>query len=176
MKTRNLIFSVLLLACTAAAQDVAHEPVVTLSAPQIHQDPTMLPTEGYVSTGQPDGAVLEAAAAAGFVAVVDFRLPEEDRGIDERAVTESLGMRYVALPIGAPDTVTFENAATLDKILAGLDGPVLMHCASGNRVGALLALRARANGASSEEALEIGKKGGLTRYEKVVRERLELEQ
>ena len=175
MRHRNLLL--LAFACTLPAfgQEVSHEPVVTLTAPQILGQPSELPASGLVSTGQPDAAVLKAAADAGYVAVVDFRLPEEDRGMDEKGVAEGLGMTYVAFPIGAPDTVTFENAAALDKILAGFDGPVLMHCASGNRVGALLALRAKANGASSEQALEIGKQGGLTRYEKVVRERLELE-
>ncbi|MDH4107353.1 MAG: sulfur transferase domain-containing protein [Gammaproteobacteria bacterium] len=175
MTKKSFIILALLFALPALPQEFEHEPVVTLGTPQILNDASVLPGSGLVSTGQPNAEVLEAAAKAGYVAVVDMRLPEEDRGIDERAVTERLGMSYVAFPIGAPDTVTWENAAALDEILAGFDGPVLMHCASGNRVGALLALRAKANGASSEQALEIGKQGGLTRYEKVVRERLELE-
>jgi len=175
MNHRIPILLALAITLPAFGQELSHEPVVTLTAPQILGQPSALPTSGLVSTGQPDAAVLKAAADAGYVAVIDFRMPEEDRGIDEKKVTEGLGMTYVAFPIGAPDTVTFDNADALDKILADFDGPVLMHCASGNRVGALLALRAKSNGASSEQALEIGKQGGLTRYEKVVRERLELE-
>ena len=48
-----------------------------------------------------------------------------------------------------------------------------MHCASGNRVGALMALRASQNGASAEEAMAAGKAAGLTRLEPVVAKRLE---
>ena len=109
---------------------------------------------------------------AGFVAVIDLRGEEEDRGIDEVAAVEALGMRYVSLPVHGADDVTFENAEELDRLLGEFDGPVLVHCASGNRVGALVALRASAAGASDDEALAAGKAAGLTRLEPAVAERL----
>ena len=57
-------------------------------------------------------------------------------------------------------------------MLESYDGPVLIHCASSNRVGALLALRESLRGASDEEALEFGKQAGMTRLEPLVKERL----
>lgn len=93
--------------------------------------------------------------------------------MDEAAEVAALGMQYVSLPIAGGDDVTFENAAALDKILADTDGPVLLHCASGNRVGALFALSAKLAGATNEEALAAGKVAGLTRLEGVVKERLQ---
>jgi hypothetical protein len=36
-----------------------------------------------------------------------------------------------------------------------------VHCSSSNRVGAILALRAKANGADAEAALELGVANGL---------------
>ncbi len=53
----------------------------------------------------------------------------------------------------------------VDKILSGFNGPVLVHCASGNRVGALFALREKANGATNEQAIAAGKTAGMTRLE-----------
>jgi len=50
---------------------------------------------------------------------------------------------------------------------------VLVHCGSGNRVGALLALRASLDGADDEKALALGREGGLSSLEGVVRERLD---
>ena len=133
----------------------------------------MLNGARLVSTGQPDEAVLASVKAAGFVAVIDMRGPSEARGIDESSAVESLGMTYVSLPVSGSGDVSFENAAALDKILSDLDGPVFMHCASGNRVGALMALRASQSGASREDALAAGKAAGLTRLEPVVAKRLE---
>lgn len=170
---RALAFATLLPLVAAAELDT--DAITTLTGAEILADADSLPERGYLSTGQPDRAVLETIAAAGFSAVIDLRGADEERGIDERAAVESLGMTYVALPIATPADATFENAAALVEILAGIDGPVLLHCASGNRVGALFALSAKAGGASSEEALTLGQAAGLTRWEKTIREKLGLE-
>ena len=54
-------------------------------------------------------------------------------------------------------------------------GAVLVHCASGNRVGALIAIgAAKAGGMAPEAALELGKAAGLTSAEPRVRELLQL--
>ena len=52
-------------------------------------------------------------------------------------------------------------------------GNVLIHCASGNRVGALVALHARGTGATPDEALALGKAAGLAGLEPAVRARLD---
>jgi protein tyrosine phosphatase (PTP) superfamily phosphohydrolase (DUF442 family) len=76
------------------------------------------------------------------------------------------------LPLSSADSISLENARHLDEILSGYDGPVLVHCGSGNRVGALLALRQSLRGADDAEALAYGKSAGLTGLERVVRARL----
>ena len=116
--------------------------------------------------------MLQAVSAAGFSAVIDLRAADEDRGFDEQKEIERLGMSYVPMPIGSADDISLENAAVLDQILADNKGPVLIHCASGNRVGALYALREILYGASADDALAVGKAAGMTRLEKVVTERL----
>ena len=70
------------------------------------------------------------------------------------------------------DAINFDNARALDALLAERDGPVLVHCGSGNRVGALLALRKSLEGADDDAALEYGRSAGLGRLEPVVKERL----
>jgi len=133
---------------------------------------SVTPVDGKTSAGQPDQAALAVFSENGYVAIIDMRGEAENRGMDERAVVESLGMDYVLLPIASEDDISFENAQKLDELLAAYDGPVLIHCASGNRVGALLALRQSVNGADDEAAIEYGKQGGLTGLEPVVRARL----
>jgi uncharacterized protein (TIGR01244 family) len=134
---------------------------------------TVTPVDGVTSSGQPDETAFEVFRDAGYVAVIDIRGEEEDRGMeDEQAVITRLGMDYVLMPVEGEEAINFENAAKLDELVASYDGPVLVHCGSGNRVGALLALRKSLDGASDEEAFAYGKEGGLTRLEDVVKEQL----
>ena len=130
------------------------------------------PVDGITSSGQPDEKEFSLFAEAGYVAVVDLRGPAEDRGLDEGAALDQLGLEYVVLPLSSPDAISFENAAKLDQILAGYDGPVLVHCGSGNRVGALLALSKSLQGADDDAALQYGRSAGMTGLEPVVRSRL----
>ena len=129
------------------------------------------PAQGVTPAGQPDAATLKVFAENGYAAVIDLRTAGEDRGLDEQAVVEELGMTYVAMPIGRQG-ITFENAEALDKLLAEFDEPVLLHCGSSNRVGALLALRASLKGADDDEALQLGRKAGMTSLEPAVRDAL----
>jgi uncharacterized protein (TIGR01244 family) len=131
------------------------------------------PLPGITSGGQPDEAALESLAEAGYVAVIDLRGENENRGFDEKSKVEALGMSYLALPVSGGADVSYENASELDRMLAEIDGPVLIHCGSSNRVGALLALRHKMNGASSEEALKLGEEAGLSSLRGAVETRLE---
>ena len=128
------------------------------------------PVDGITAAGQPDAEALKVFAAEGYKTVIDLRGPDEDRGIDEPAVVASLQMSYVSLPISGRDAISFDNARKLDALLAKADGPVLIHCGSSNRVGALLALRKSLEGADDETALEYGREGGLKSLEGRVKE------
>jgi uncharacterized protein (TIGR01244 family) len=128
--------------------------------------------DGITTAGQPDARQLAAAAESGFEYVIDLRGPDEDRGIDEQAVVEGLGMSYISLPVVGPDGVTYGNASALDKLLSEARGPVLIHCSSGNRAGALLALRSKLNGADNESALALGVAAGVTVLKPTVEQKL----
>ena len=137
------------------------EAVVELD--QVH------PVDGVTTAGQPDAAGFKVFADNGYAAVIDLRTAGEDRGLEEAAVVESLGMDYINLPIGR-DGITFANAKALQSLIKGYDQPVLVHCGSANRVGALFALSEFAESEDAEAALEAGRAAGLTRMEPVVRE------
>lgn len=130
------------------------------------------PIAGITSAGQPSAEGLAAIAKEGYTTVIDLRSEQEDRGFDEAATVEGLGMKYISLPVSGGAEVSYENAAALDRILAETEGPVLLHCASSNRVGALLSLRAVLNGEDREEALMLGTSAGLTSLQPLVEELL----
>lgn len=139
----------------------------------LHHSDELQPVEGLTTAGQPDEDAFRLVAGAGYEAVIDLRGDDEPRGLDEAALLEELGLEYERLPITDAAAVNAENAARLDELLAQFDGPVLIHCASGNRVGALLALRKSQQGADDDAALAYGRKAGLASLEPVVRERLQ---
>ena len=130
----------------------------------------VVPVAGITAAGQPDAAALKVFADKGYTTVIDLRTDSEDRGMDEVAVVSNLNMKYIVLPIDKPEDISFDNAMALGKLIDDANGPVLVHCASSNRVGALLALRESLNGADDATALEYGKEAGMTRLEGRVKE------
>ena len=130
------------------------------------------PQPGLHTGGQPSQDDLVRLKSEGVRTVIDLRGPQEDRGYDEVTEAQRLGLNYLALPIARKEDVTPANAKALGDLLRAQDSDVLLHCASGNRVGALLAMDAAARGVPHEEALELGRKAGLTSLEPVVVERL----
>lgn len=158
----------LLSACASDIDPVSATPL-KVDLENVIEAGVVQPVDGITSAGQPDEAAFKIFADSGYAAVIDLRTDGEDRGLDEEAVVQGLGMDYLSFPIGS-DGISFENARALDEALNAYDKPVLVHCASGNRVGALLALRASLNGADDATAMELGRQGGLTRLEPKVRE------
>lgn len=133
------------------------------------------PFAGLLTGGQPSREQLEAIAAAGYRTVINLRGEGEAQPALADLARE-LGLRYVRLPVaGAPD-LTAEKAAELGAILADRAAyPLVIHCGSGNRVGALLALeQARVESKDPQEALSIGLAAGLTSLEPTVRDLLGL--
>ncbi len=173
MKKMVVLSCFLMLAVGVATASDETETITRIDTEQMSRNPGVLPERGIVSSGQPDEAAFRNLAAAGYSAVIDMRAEDEDRGLDEERLVEGLGMTYLSFPIASKEDISFDKAAALDKLLGELDGPVLVHCASGNRVGALFALRAKNNGASSADALAIGKAAGMTRLTTLVQERLD---
>jgi protein tyrosine phosphatase (PTP) superfamily phosphohydrolase (DUF442 family) len=117
---------------------------------------------GVVTGGQPSAAHLAAFHAAGGRVVLDLRDAMEPRPLDEAATVASLGLEYVNVPVG-PHSLT---DATLDRVREVLreagDGTVLVHCASGSRVGAaLLPVLMLDHGLEEEDAVGQAMRVGL---------------
>jgi protein tyrosine phosphatase (PTP) superfamily phosphohydrolase (DUF442 family) len=88
----------------------------------------------------------------------------------ERVAARNLG--FLSIPIAGAADLTEDNARKLGEALQAHEGhPVLLHCGSGNRAGALLALEAHyAEGPTVEAAIALGKSAGLTSLEPAVRD------
>lgn len=117
---------------------------------------------GVITAGQPSEADIARLAESGVRTVIDLRAPNEQRGFDEPAVVASAGMTYRNIPV-SPPAVGPGEFDELRKLLADENRqPVLIHCGSGNRVGALLIPYLMMDKLhSSDEALQIARKVGL---------------
>ena len=96
------------------------------------------PLPNLATSGQPRTEQFEALRAAGAEVILDIRDPMEPRPLDEAEVVRKLGMEYVNVSVrqGALDDSTME--AVLAELRRNRERPVLLHCASANRVGGVL--------------------------------------
>ncbi len=155
---------------SAVAPDSLAPP---LGAPSFARLPAVGQAPAIGVSAQPSDGDLAAARATGYRTVVNFRAPGEPGFVDERAAVESLGMRYVAIPVSGIDA-TMDHADALAPVLAeGAAGPVLMHCRSGTRAKLVWTLwLARQGGLSPQAALEQGRRAGLSGDAAAAAERL----
>jgi uncharacterized protein (TIGR01244 family) len=153
MKTTLTLLAVA-LAATASAQsseiDTSGLPNASVAKP------------GLVAAGRPSPEAVAALKARGFRTVIDLRTPTEAGFAEEKAAVEAQGLRYVNVPVAGGAF----SGKDVDAVKAALDqaqdGPVLLHCASSNRVGAVWAVLKAREGMAVDQALEEGKRVGLT--------------
>ncbi len=169
VKLQELMFLAVLqlfLLTAVNAQDV-NDVILQSEIPNIAN-----PEMKFYASGQPSKQQLEMLKMQGVTHIVNLR-PHAEQDWDEKAYVESLGMNYYHIPVEGAEGINHENAAKLDMLLAQHQGEaMLVHCASGNRVGALIALNEGDDSASIDTAIATGKKWGLTGLEPVVREKL----
>ena len=172
MSIRQILLCTFLSAVTVVAVYADGNNMIHVDIDEVIKVEDLQPIDEITSSGQPDAKAFAIVADSGYVAVIDMRGPNENRGLDEKAVVEALGLEYIEFPLVGREAISFENAQRLDKLLTDIDGPVLLHCGSGERVGAILALRHSLQGADDAAALEYGRDAGLNSLEPLVVDRL----
>lgn len=121
------------------------------------------PYPWLVTGGLPDAQALERLAGLGAWDVIDMTAPDPERGFDEHAKVEALGMRYLPIPTTKDDFTDARFTAFRHHLIAhGPEHPLFVHCASGNRVGAaLLPWLVLDRGMEDDEALALARTIGL---------------
>lgn len=144
---------------------------VLLSTPihaQVPQaaDPAQIPAyrvigPGLVAAGQPSAEALPKLGEMGFKTVINLRPAGEGGPANEREVVEGQGLRYVAVPMTAA-SFSLADVEAVEKVLGDpAAGPILLHCASANRVGGTWAAVLARRGKPLDEALAAGREAGL---------------
>jgi uncharacterized protein (TIGR01244 family) len=116
---------------------------------------------GLATAGQPSPQALGRLKAMGFKTVINLRT-EKEGGKAEGEPVGAAGLRYVWVPVAAD---TF-SAADVDAVAKVLDDPearpILVHCGSANRVGAVWTILQVRKGKTPEEAEAEGRTIGLS--------------
>lgn len=114
--------------------------------------------------GQPDEETLRRMKdELGIKFVINLRADSEMARVefDEPALVKELGMEYVSIPV-SPDDFSSSDIDKFVEALKKIDGPLLLHCGSSNRVGGFWATYLVLEmDAEIEDALEHGKAAGL---------------
>ncbi len=132
------------------------------------------PAPGIVTAGRLAADDIATLQEAGIRHVIDLTPDAETPGFDEATAVRGAGLAYANLPLAGAADLTRENVQAFDTMLREAGQPVLVHCGSGNRVGAMAALRAAwIDGQPLEQAIATGREWGLTGLEDEVRQRIE---
>jgi len=104
-------------------------------------DPEAIPNyqlirPGLAFGGQPSAETVERLGEMGFRTIVNLRT-EREGAPAEGEVVRAQGLDYVWVPVTA-GTFSLQDVETVERVLDDPEAaPVLLHCASSNRVGAV---------------------------------------
>ncbi len=112
--------------------------------------------------GQPNEETFEVARDRGVRTVVNLRQPGEHYW-NEAGTVEALGMVYYNVPVVSGEPFSREAFDEIERIVAEQgDEPILVHCASGERVAAWYATHlVGTRGLEQGEALAVARAAGL---------------
>ena len=112
--------------------------------------------------GQPQPDDFRIAHEMGIKSILSIR-EQSELDWDEKKVVEDLGMNYFHIPFRGPKKLTDDVFAKTRKLFTDkAKQPIMVHCGSANRVGAVwLAHRVLDDGITEEAALAEAKKVGL---------------
>jgi uncharacterized protein (TIGR01244 family) len=118
---------------------------------------------GVYLAGQPGEEDFKQFDAAGVKTVINLRAAGENKDFDEAKLLSELGMMYHNPGFNSPQTLSDPIFRRVRDLLNNKKNePVLLHCASGNRVGALwLAHRVIDDGIPYDQALEEARAIGM---------------
>ncbi len=145
---------ILFVVVTANAQTVPFANQIT-KVRNYNRTTDQIATGGYLFEGGE-----EELKDNGFVTILDLRTPQEGTA-DEKIRVEKIGMKYVNIPIYG-GSISDKQIKQFTEIIDKSEKPLLVHCGSGNRVGALLSLYNIKKGVPNNIAYKIGRASGMS--------------
>ncbi len=134
MRTAQTLLLSTTLLFAACASKAEPEPVLTVT--EFGAMPNTHAFGDILTGGQLTRADLQLAKERGVRTIVTLRKPGEVDW-DERNGATDLGLAFVKIPFRAPEELTDDIFERGRLTLENAERPIIMHCGSANRVGAL---------------------------------------
>jgi protein tyrosine phosphatase (PTP) superfamily phosphohydrolase (DUF442 family) len=168
----NILVLLLIVSCTTETTDTMEDAFSVATEIGLRNVKSLEP--GLILGGQPTVEQLEALEDAGVHSFISLRPEAEDGAGWEENYTEGTGTAFSRLPISGVGSLTKENVETFARLLNERnDETTVLYCASGNRVGAMLALKSFwVDGIDAETSFNLGVKSGMTSLTAAVGEML----
>lgn len=170
-----LLFMVPLPGCGGAKDDTASRetPAIRFEKLPLEGVPNAVRVGDLLFGGQPTPAALLDLSRQGYKTVLSTRGVDEISW-DEKALVESLGMRFASIPMPYPiEAITDAEVSAFADLMKTAPRPMVVHCGSGNRIAGLWAVwLAEREGVAPAQALDYGAQAGMTRIRPVVEKRI----
>jgi protein tyrosine phosphatase (PTP) superfamily phosphohydrolase (DUF442 family) len=93
------------------------------------------------TSGMPTAEQLADAARSGVQVVINLAMPDSERALpDESAMVESLGMRYIAIPVQWDHPTRSDLDDFMDAMDTNMEATLLVHCQANYRVTGFMTL------------------------------------
>ncbi|MBL4770447.1 MAG: hypothetical protein JKY61_04770 [Planctomycetes bacterium] len=165
-----LLATGLLFSCTCCdapvetasdSQSASSQAIAPMAAVELGEMRKLHLWGGVYLGSQPSEADLALFKDSGLASVINMRKSAEMQ-FDESSVAQGLGLGYSHIGWNGPDELTDELFDSFRELMNQAQQPMLVHCASSNRVGAIwMVWRALDQGASVETALAEAKMAGM---------------
>ena len=175
----SFAFLTLFIASAVYADNLAIQKrsfIRQVSSPLINLPNRQVPFGDVLTGGQPTFDQIKKASETGFKTVINLRTDNElPDPAQEKVWVEGSGMKYFHIPVAVTEGFTPQNAKVFAEALSKHENyPLIVHCKSGERVGAMFALKAfHIDEKEIEEALLIGERAGLIKLAPTVKKILE---
>jgi uncharacterized protein (TIGR01244 family) len=119
-------------------------------------------TERVAGGGPPSAATIAEMRSLGYSTIINMRTLSEPGVAKEAALAKAAGLHYVHIPVSGTTTNLRNGLALSQALEAAPEGRILLHCGSGNRVGAMWGLKeAIEHGLSQDHAAEVARRSGM---------------
>ena len=157
---RTTLFSLLILSLFSPILLLAMEERPLPRASSLQADITNYKrmNERLATSGTPEEGAITELAEKGIQMFIDLRINPDDTA---RTEAKAAGAHYYNIPVVGAKGISKEQLAKFTALYEQMEGKILLHCVSGNRVGGLWTAYQLSKGVIPEIAITQGRKAGM---------------